>query len=202
MVAELGTCDRMMNSPILPGMQAGQSGENVACGRNQGLRSSPMLPTRVEAGCAGSSNNVPIPPSTPSSRGNQDGLNLGGVTGAMPNVGGGFGPQQNLWGGFMPQSSGNVGNLAGSANAGNLMQGNLASSFQSGGPPPGMWHGAGVNPSWMAASNPVGQSNCCSEARQFGPNVGGVTPQVSTYQEILRLLPQLGTHSLVCCSSW
>ena len=38
-----------------------------------------------------------------SSRGNQDGQNLGGV---IPNAGGGFGPQQNVWGGFVPQPNG------------------------------------------------------------------------------------------------
>ena len=185
----------MMNTPLLPGMQASQSGENVVRGRNQGCcgcGNNPMSPSRAEAGCAGVSNNVPIPPSTPSSRGNQDGQNLGGV---IPNAGGGFGPQQNVWGGFVPQPNGPAGNLAGSVNVGNLMQGNLASSC-AGGPPPGMWPGVGVSPNWNeAATNPVHQSSFCGDgARQFGPCVGGMTPQVSTYQEILRLLPQLGTQ--------
>ena len=93
----------MMNTPLLPGMQASQIGENVVRGRNQGCcgcGNNPMSPSRAEAGCAGVSNNVPIPPSTPSSRGNQDGPNLGGV---IPNAGGGFGPQQNVWGGFVPR---------------------------------------------------------------------------------------------------
>ena len=81
-----------------------------------------MSPSRAEAGCAGVSNNVPIPPSTPSSRGNQEGPNLGGVI--LPVVV--FGPQQNVWGGFVPQPNGNAGNLAGSVNVGNLMQGNFS----------------------------------------------------------------------------
>ena len=185
----------MMNTPLLPGMQASHGRENVVRGRNQGCcgcGNNPMSPSRAEAGCAGVSNNVPIPPSTPSSRGNQEGPNLGGV---IPNAGGGFGPQQNVWGGFVPQPNGNAGNLAGNVNVGNLMQGNLASSC-SGGPPPGMWPGVGLSPNWNeAATNPVTQSSCCGDGtRQFGPGVGGMTPQVSTYQEILRLLPQLGTQ--------
>ena len=186
----------MMNSPLLPGMQAGHSGENVVRGRNQGCcgcGNNPMSASRAEAGCAGVSNNAPIPPSTPSSRGNQDGPSLGG---AIPNAGGGFGPQQNVWGGFVPQSNGNAGNLVGSVNVGNLMQGNLASGCSPGGPPPGMWPGVGLGPNWNeAATNPVTQSSCCGDGtRQFGPGVGGMTRQVSTYQEILRLLPQLGTQ--------
>ena len=185
----------MMNTPLLPGMQASHGGENVVRGRSQGCcgcGNNPMSPSRAEAGCAGVSNNVPIPPSTPSSRGNQEGPNLGGV---IPNAGGGFGPQQNVWGGFVPQPNGSAGNLAGNVNVGNLIQGNLASSC-SGGPPPGMWPGVGLSPNWNeAATNPVPQSSCCGDgARQFGPCVGGMTPQVSTYQEILRLLPQLGTQ--------
>ena len=68
----------------------------------------------------------------PTSRGNQEGPSLGGV---IPN----FGPQQNVWGGFVPQPNGNAGNLAGSVNVGNLMQGNLASSCPPGGPAPGLW---------------------------------------------------------------
>ena len=90
----------------------------------------------------------------------------------------------------------NVGNLVG--NAGNLMQGNLASSCPNGGIPPGMCPGVGLNPSpsWNGmATNPVLPVNSCgNEARQFGPCVGGMTPQVATYQEILLLLPQLGTQ--------
>ena len=64
--------DKMMNTPLLPGMQADHSGENVVRGRNPGCCScgnNSMSPSRAEAGCAGVSNNVPIPPSTPSSRG-------------------------------------------------------------------------------------------------------------------------------------
>jgi len=54
----------MMNAPNLPGMQTGQTGEAVGRGRNQGLYGgSPMSLNRVEAGCAGVSNSVPIPPS-------------------------------------------------------------------------------------------------------------------------------------------
>ena len=111
-------------------------------------------------------------------------------------AGGGFGPQQNVWGGFVPQPNGNAGNLAGSVNVGNLMQGNLASGCSTGGPPPGMWPGVGLSPNWNeAATNPVTQSSCCGDGtRQLGPGVGGMTPQVSTYQEVLRLLPQLGTQ--------
>ena len=44
-----------------------------------------------------------------------------------------------------------LGNLAGSVNVGNLMQGNLASSC-AGGPPPGMWPGVGVSPNWNEAA--------------------------------------------------
>ena len=46
----------MMNTPLLPGMQASQSGENVVRGRNQGCcgcGNNPMSPSRAEAGCAG-----------------------------------------------------------------------------------------------------------------------------------------------------
>ena len=66
---------KMMNSPLLPGMQASQSGENVVRGRNQeccGCGSDPMSPSGAAAGCAGVSNNVPIPPSTPSVVGHDD----------------------------------------------------------------------------------------------------------------------------------
>ena len=50
-----------------------------------------------------------FPPSTRSSRWNQEGPSLGGV---IPNAGGGFGPQQNVWGGFVPQPNGNAGELS------------------------------------------------------------------------------------------
>ena len=117
----------------------------------------------------------------------------------IPNAGGGFGPQQNVWGGFVPQSNGNVGNLAGSVNVGNLAYG-----CSPGGPPPGMWSGVGLGPNWNeAATNPVTQSSCCGDGtRQFGPGVGGMTPQVSTYQEILGCCLSLELSSLACCSSW
>ena len=53
----------MMNTPLLPGMQASHSSENVVRGRNQGCcgcGNNPMSPSRAEAGCAGVSNNVPF----------------------------------------------------------------------------------------------------------------------------------------------
>ena len=58
----------MMNSPDLSGLQPGQTGgsPNVR-GMSQGFGNNPMSPTRAEAGCAGVSSNVPVPPSTPSS---------------------------------------------------------------------------------------------------------------------------------------
>ena len=64
----------------------------------------------------------------------------------MPGMGG-FGPQQAGGGGCATHFPMNVGTLAG--NAGNLMQGNLASSCQAGGVPPGMCPGAGLNPNCM-----------------------------------------------------
>ena len=183
----------MMNSPDLPGLQPGQTGggPNVR-GVGQGFGSNPMSPTRAEAGCVGVNSNVPVPPSTPSSRGvagetTVPGFqNAGGVnSGFMPGMGG-FGPQQTVGGGCASHLPMNVGNLVG--NAGNLMQGNLASSCPNGGVPPGMCPGVGLNPSWNGmATNPVLPVN-------VGPCVGGMTPQVATYQEILRLLPQLGTQ--------
>ena len=183
----------MMNSPDLAGLQPGQTGgsPNVR-GMSQGFGNNPMSPTRAEAGCAGVSSNVPVPPSTPSSRGvagettvpgfqNAGGMN----SGFMPGMGG-FGPQQAVGGGCVSHPPMNVGNLVGSA--GNLMQGNLASSCSNGGIPPGMCPGAGLNPNWNGmATNPVFPVN-------VGSTVGGMTPQVATYQEILRLLPQLGTQ--------
>ena len=54
----------MMNSALLPGMQASQSGENVVRGRNQGCcgcGSNPMSPTIAEAGCAGVANSSKYP---------------------------------------------------------------------------------------------------------------------------------------------
>ena len=183
----------MMNSPDLSGLQPGQTGgsPNVR-GMGQGFGNNPMSPIRAEAGCAGVNSNVPVPPSTPSSRGvagettvpgfqNAGGMN----SGFMPGMGG-FGPQQAVGGGCASHPPMNVGNLVG--NAGNLMQGNLASSCSNGGVPPGMCPGVGLNPNWNGmATNPVFPVN-------VGSTVGGMTPQVATYQEILRLLPQLGTQ--------
>ena len=66
MVAELGTSKycNVMNAPNLPGMQTARPVKTVGRGRNQGLYGgSPMSLNRIEAGCAGVFNNVPIPPS-------------------------------------------------------------------------------------------------------------------------------------------
>ena len=182
-----------MNSPNLQGLQPGQTGDSAGRGVGQGFGSNPMSPTRAEAGCVGVNSNVPVPPSTPSSRGvNGDATvpgfqNTAGMnSGFMPGMGG-FGPQQTVGGGCASHLPMNVGNLVGSA--GNLMQGNLASSCPSGGIPPGMCPGAGWNPNWNGmATNPVlPMSGCRNETRQFGPCVGGLSWELS---------------SLACCNSW
>ena len=53
----------MMNSPNLPGVQPGRTGDVAGRGVGQGFGRNPMSPTRAEAGCAGVNSNVPVPPS-------------------------------------------------------------------------------------------------------------------------------------------
>ena len=155
------------------------------------VRGDPTSPTRVEQGL-GRNNDVPLPPSTPSSGSRRVG-NEGQQSQQQQGIPGFQGPMFD-WN-FVGQMPGQTPNQMPGACP---MPGTypMSGAYPMSGPQ--QMPGACLGPNQMSGPclDPNGSNGFQGQMPNSSAVPGGVTPQMSMYQDVLRVLPMLGPHQL------
>ena len=155
------------------------------------VRGDPTSPTRVEQGL-GRNNDVPLPPSTPSSGSRRVG-NEGQQSQQQQGIPGFQGPMFD-WN-FVGQMPGQTPNQMPGACP---MPGTypMSGAYPMSGPQ--QMPGACLGPNQMSGPclDPNGSNGFQGQMPNGSTVPGGVTPQMSMYQDVLRVLPMLGPHQL------